>query len=241
MDLPYNATDPILWVYLEKDGSPVTGIAYNTAGFSLNAYLPGEVAATPVTMIAGTLGTYASNSWVELGQGIYQFCPGAALLLPGKLSLVEFTTPSSGKFKDTLNCVGVGEVIATNQKQDTILSAIGNEADLNFTFTIPGVTPITATGGTLYVKEQGRTISFTADQDLTPYTLELVLEQNGVDVLVEPEANFTKSGNTITWTVPNSFTDEVGSYTWGIRNVANQHFYGSGSFSVVYAPHKDTL
>jgi hypothetical protein len=94
----------------------------------------------------------------------------------------------------------------------------------------------------IYVHEQDVLLAFVVDTDLTAVPLELIIENtDGEDVIVIEDDDLTKTAEQFTITLPNELTSTVGSFTWGVRRVADQKFLGSGSFSVVYAPYKDTL
>ena len=95
-------------------------------------------------------------------------------------------------------------------------------------------------GGQIFIKETNRDLVFLADVDIEAITLSLVIETSDkLDKLIVDDAELTKDGMTVTFTLPEVLTADVGSYNWAIRHATTHILYGTGSFSVSYAPHVD--
>ena len=85
-----------------------------------------------------------------------------------------------------------------------------------------------------------KVIQFTADVDITAIPLTVIFEDaDKLDTYIITDASLVKVGTDVTATLPSGFTDEVVSFNWAIRHETNLTVYGTGSISVVYAPHED--
>jgi len=70
----------------KTDGSGLTGLVYNSAGFVCYYCREGDGAPTAVTLTAGTVGTYVSSGFVAVGAtmpGWYEICPPNAAFSTG--------------------------------------------------------------------------------------------------------------------------------------------------------------
>lgn len=68
------------------DGAPLLGAAKEDVAITL--VLASGSTVTP-TLVDGTLATYVANSWIEVGLGVYQFCPPNETLLPGTRNTIQ--------------------------------------------------------------------------------------------------------------------------------------------------------
>lgn len=248
MQLPINATNLTLVVKLEQpDKTPILGVTHNTAGFSIFVLKYGSTVFTELNLVEGTVGSFVSNSWKEIGGGRYQFCPANSVLsgngYPTWIYVAtEGNPPIEGRIDPCGFPSGNNTILTTMLQKLTVLETGSSGSSPQFVFNIPGIAPVAAsTGSPIYIKEKGRTIQFTANRDLTDYDVQIIIEVNGVDfaILDSTTPNFVKSGNTITYIIPDEWTEEVRTYVWAIRNKTNLHFYGQGSFAITFAPFED--
>jgi hypothetical protein len=82
MQVNTNETNLKLKIELLDDaGSPITGVAFSDSNLTVSYLLETGTSYIPTVLFAGTAGTYLSDSWVEIGDGIYQYClPNAAIV-----------------------------------------------------------------------------------------------------------------------------------------------------------------
>ena len=92
MDVPRNAQNLILTAQVLDDAEqPVTGITFNGGSLEITKRGPSDIAWLPLTLVAGSVGSYVSNSWIEVGAGLYQFCPANDIIEPGQAVKIRAT------------------------------------------------------------------------------------------------------------------------------------------------------
>lgn len=90
MDFQTNASNLILRVRLKNDANVrITGIAFNDPDLAVSYSLESNSVWVTPSLVAGTLGTYIANSWVEIGNGLYQYCPPNAAIVANTCSLIR--------------------------------------------------------------------------------------------------------------------------------------------------------
>lgn len=123
------------------------------------------------------------------------------------------------------------------------LGSIGtNPGDqfLNFNINVPGASFQVDTSATVYIKETQVTVTFSANQNIEGVPLVIIFENADLsDFLVINDVDITKSGSAATVTLPTSFTANTISLNWAVRHATTKRVYGTGTFSVQYAPHED--
>ena len=98
-----DATSLILRLLLIDDaGDPVTGVAFDDGDLSLSYLLEASGAWVTPTLVSGTAGVYLANSWVEIGGGLYQWCPPAAVVVADTTTLIRATYAANDPQYDTI-------------------------------------------------------------------------------------------------------------------------------------------
>ena len=119
MDLPRNTQNLKLIARLLNGTTPITGVAFNNPGLSVESWSDGDSSWQTVTLVDGTLGSFTANSWQEIGDGEYQFCPHNDLLVPGKVTYIKITYDSNPPW--------YGQLKPIIQDQTSLRDAIGAE------------------------------------------------------------------------------------------------------------------
>lgn len=98
-----NASSLILRLKLVDDANdPVTGIAFDDVDLQMSYLLEASDTWVSPTLVSGTAGTFLANSWVEIGSGIYQWCPPNAVVVQGSTTLIRATYSSYQAQYDTI-------------------------------------------------------------------------------------------------------------------------------------------
>jgi hypothetical protein len=88
-------------------------------------------------------------------------------------------------------------------------------------------------------KDEAIDVTVSVDATLTGLTLLFTVTDNtDTDVLTILNANITRTANTFTVNIPSSFTDELASHTWSLRDVtgATNTVLARGPFEIQNAP-----
>ena len=122
-------------VLLMGSSGPITGIAYNASGLTVQWWTDNSSSNTTLTLVAGTLGTYTSSGWVERGNGYYELSlpvacygvTGARHLYFSVSGVSGLTYPYFGEIDLTAFDMQDGSLLgttglATSANQTTILS-----------------------------------------------------------------------------------------------------------------------
>jgi hypothetical protein len=220
-----NQEDLILTIrMLDDDGSPITGLAWNTPTWEVE-YKPYRGNWTPVTLQAGTLGTWSSGGFVESPEldGLYELGAPNASRISGHRTLWRFKFAANNYRYDSVDYTSIPSAETSSVK---------------FEFAIPGVDETFTTDAELFIKEQGREVTFTANQDVSAIPLVIVFEDgDGVDKFIIQDEELQKTGDTVVATLPVGFTENEIALNWGIRNRDNERVYGAGTINVTYAPY----
>jgi hypothetical protein len=212
--------------FLDDDGSEITSLVWNTPGIEIGYKKYGATAWTNLTLVSGTAGTYLSSSFVADpdGDGLYEIGVPNESKVAGHRTVWRFKYGAFQYRYDSIDYVSIPSAETSN---------------VTFEFAIPGVDVITSNAPSIYVKEQGIQVVFTANQDVSAIPLVVIFEDDaGTDSYVIKDEDLVKSGDTVTLTLPIGFTDEELSLTWGIRNRDTLRVYGTGTISVTYAPYE---
>lgn len=90
MDVPRNATNLVLLARIaDVNGDPIVGITHNDPLLSISAFAFGFSEFEEITLVAGAIGQYIANSWTEVSDGVYQFCPENDLIVSGRSTVVK--------------------------------------------------------------------------------------------------------------------------------------------------------
>lgn len=211
---------------LDDDGQGITGLAWNSPNLEISYKKYGSGVWTTLTLVAGTLGTYLSSSFIadDDGDGLYQLGIPNEAKVAGHRTLWRFKHNANQYRYDSIDYVSIPSA---------------ETSSVTFEFAIPGVDTVFTSESTIYIRELEVDVTFTANQDITAIPLVLILEDGeGVDHYVITDNEMEKDGDTVTVRLPSDFTESERSLTWGIRNALNQKVYGTGSISVTYAPYE---
>jgi len=229
-----NQTELIATIRLLTDGvpsasnpAPITGINYNEPSLSIGYKKPNDTSWTDIVPVEGTLGTYVSSGFIEDSDsdGLYELGIPNTSKVAGKSTLWRFSVNSNNYRYSRIDYIAIP----------------GEDGKLNLNFNIPGSDIIFGAGDAqVYIKETGLEFDFVANQDIESETLVLIFETaDQVDQYVVADGSMTKSGDTVTITMPSGFADDVTSLNWAIREATTKQVFGTGSIAISYAPHED--
>lgn len=228
---------------VDDNGDPIT-TTYDDVDLTIEYLKDSDAAWVPITLVTGTFAGYLSSKFVAVpdSDDLYKLSIPAGAINARKSTLLRVTYGINRPQELVLQFVGP-KVYPANWSSMLINSA-GKvstvSVDPQFKISIPPATILIAGGGQIYIKETLRDLVFEADVNIEAVDLSLIIEwPDKIDKLVVDDIELTKVGTTVTFTLPSSLTEEVGSYNWAIRNATTHVLYGTGSFSVSYAPHVD--
>ena len=126
-----DAQDLILLLRLtDTENQPITGAAFDDVDLSLEYMQPGDTGFSSLTLNSGTVGTYSSASWVEVGSGIYQFCPPNTMVVAGSYVVLKVTYSIYPAIFDTLMFTGNAGQVTVDMSQATPAgSTVGTQLD----------------------------------------------------------------------------------------------------------------
>lgn len=91
-----------LLLVVDSNNDPIAGIAFDDVDLAVSYKLQDGAAWVTPALVAGTLGAYLANSWVELGDGLYQWCPPAAAIVAGTSTAVRVVYAANPAMYDTI-------------------------------------------------------------------------------------------------------------------------------------------
>jgi hypothetical protein len=104
--VPRNATNLITHARLvDASNSAVTGVAYNGT-ITVSYRRLSDSSWQSVTLVEGTLGTFIENSWKEIDDGNYQFCPPNSAIVEGTSTLVRIVADGNPAIYGFINATG---------------------------------------------------------------------------------------------------------------------------------------
>ena len=139
-----DATSVILLLRLvDTDNQPITGVAFDDTDLALEYMQPSDPGFSSLALTNGTLGSYSSASWAEVGDGVYQFCPPDSFIVAGSYSVIRVDYSIYPAIYDTLMATGNAGQVTIDMAQATPLgSTTGAQLDA-----VTGES-VTNTGGT---------------------------------------------------------------------------------------------
>lgn len=215
------------------NGTPALGLTHASVGLSLAYKLEGAASWNLITLVEGA-GSYVSAGFRNLGEHVYEVCFPDNSYVDGETTLIRVIYDGVTTY-DTIS-------VFLDNVEGKIDQLLLNSSDLTFSFNFPGGNPLPLLEvTTVYVKEKGLVVVWNADIDIEAIPLQIIFEDpsTGLDFHVFEDVDLTKSGTTVSVTLPDSFTDEVNTFVWGVRNATTQKFYASGNLTINYAPFKD--
>jgi len=96
------ASLPLLLLVVDSNLESITGITFDDADLAVSYKLQAGAAWVTPALVAGSVGNYLANSWVELGDGMYQWCPPAAALVAGTSTAVRVVYAANPALYDTI-------------------------------------------------------------------------------------------------------------------------------------------
>ncbi len=126
-----DATSVILLLRLvDTENQAITGVAFNDTDLALEYMQPGDSGFSALTLTSGTLGAYSSASWVEVGDGVYQFCPPDSFIVSGSFVTIRASYSIFPSIYDTLMATGNAGQVTIDMAQSTPLgSTTGAQLD----------------------------------------------------------------------------------------------------------------
>ena len=218
------ANNIILKVELRDDaGQPITGVLFSDVNLTLELWANESTAWGLRTLVDGTLGTYLSDSWKEIGEGLYEYGFPNSFIQPGQR-------------------VDLRLKYSTNAPQFDSISFLTSDSakKVDFTISAPGIEITLDSEVLVYTKEEGIIVVFIADENIEAIPLKIIFETSDkVDVVVIPNESITKVGTEASVTLPSSLTVSAQQLSWSVRHATSERVYGTGTLSIVYAPEED--
>lgn len=244
----------ILIRIVDDNDDPINSIAYDNLDLSISYRTTSSVGWTALTLVDGTIGTWVVSSFKFIENGLYQLSIPNASIVPYNLTYWKVSYLTTTVY-DVIEATGSANLVNDTDLINAVRDSVWTRTQRSLTDpvqTLPSVPVFTLTiddeevqvvsSSLIYVHEQDVLLAFEVNTDLTAVLIELVIEESdGTDVLVIDDDDLTKTAEGFTITLPNELTATIGSFTWGVRRVSDQKFFGSGTFSVIYAPYKDSL
>lgn len=96
-------TEPLLLIRIVDDaGEPISGITHDDEELSVALFAHLGTAWVPITLTAGTVGTYAANTIAEIGAGIYQLCLASSAITPGGVTQIRVVYADNDPLYDAI-------------------------------------------------------------------------------------------------------------------------------------------
>lgn len=184
-----DATSVILLLRLvDTENQGITGVAFDDTDLALEYMQPGDSGFATLTLTSGTLGVYASASWVEVGDGVYQFCPPDSFIVSGSFVTLRASYSVYPSIYDTLMATGNAGQVTIDMAQATPAgSTTGTQLDaVNAGGTVSS--PDTSAGSNTTAQWPDATLTTTYSNAGTFYFAdEWTFEVNGLDDIPSTE------------------------------------------------------
>jgi hypothetical protein len=241
---PEDSSNVDIFIKIVDDNGDPIETDYDDEDLTIEYLKDNSTAWVPITLVTGSYSGYLSGKFVPVpdSDDLYKLSIPAGAINARKSTLLRVTYNTNRPQELVLQFVGP-RVYPANWSS-MLISSGGKVATItvepNFLINIPPTGLLISGGGQIYIKETGRELIFLANEDIEELPISLIIElPSRVDKLIVPDEELTKVEQTVTFTLPESLTDDVGSYNWAIRHAETNVLYGAGSFSVSYAPHVD--
>jgi hypothetical protein len=228
---------------VDDNGDPIV-TTYDDVDLTIEYLKDSDAAWTVITLVTGSFTGYLSSKFVAVpdSDSLYKLSIPVGAINARKSTLLRVTYDTNQSQELVLQFVG--PKVYPDNWSSLIVSPSGKVSTMSvepqFQINIPPTELLISGGGQIFIKEEGRDLVFLADTNIEAVPLSLVIETpDKVDKLIVPDEELTKDGMTVTFTLPELLTADVGSYNWAIRHATTHILYGTGSFSVSYAPHVD--
>lgn len=97
-----------------KAAAGLAGLVYNSSGLTATYCRDGDTSRTPIAFVPGTLGTWVSSGFVEVGGGVYEIgLPNAALTQGNFVSLTLSGATNMSDYEEVI-------ALETNNSQDAV-------------------------------------------------------------------------------------------------------------------------
>jgi hypothetical protein len=89
----------------DNNGDAIVGVAFNSSLLKIEFLRSTDQSYQVLNLIAGSIGTWSPDSWVELGSGVYQLCLRDTLFSPGQSLGLRITYGANAPQLDTISAV----------------------------------------------------------------------------------------------------------------------------------------
>jgi len=234
----------VLITIVDDNNNGIPDILFDDSDLEIYYFKDTATAWVQLTLVAGTLGSWVSNGFIELpdSDGEYLLSLPAAAVTARKTTMLKIVYGTNKPLRDIVTLVGPPSFPANFAA--LLISSSGkvttNPNSIQFNMRIPPI-PISLNGEfSVFVGETNRTIILTANQDVSAIPLKIVFERsNKEDLAIVEDDDLTKVAETVSFTLPADVTDEAGLVKWAIRHETDGTVYGYDEFSVNYAPLED--
>ena len=94
---------------LNDNGTPNTGLLFNTAGLDVEYKKQEDSSWTSLTLVTMTLGTWVDSGFIEDGDGWYQIGLPSAAIDPGKETRIRVSTTGNDKRYGSVVATGAAD------------------------------------------------------------------------------------------------------------------------------------
>lgn len=240
-----NATNVNLLISItDDDGNGITNITHDDEDLTISYFSESASDWVILSLVQGVLGAWTSNGFIELpnGEGEYLLGLPNAAVSSRKSIMLRVNYGNNKPLRDIVNFVGPPSFpnnFANMQiNQDGKLNL--NITSLRLMLQIPSIATSLMSNFRVFVKETGRTVTFTANENIESVDLQFVFEDvDGLDLGIVEGEDLNVVGNTVSLVLPSTVTDDVRRVRWAARNATDGTLYGQDEFSVEYAPYQD--
>jgi hypothetical protein len=133
MQVPANTTAFKSLIGLaDNNGDPILGIPFDHPLLTVQVLLHSSATWQTLSLIAGSVGVWSADSWVEIGEGVYQICLANSYLTAGQTTGLRIKYSTNEPQIDVISCTlpainsnGFTSVATNSDKQGYALSSIG--------------------------------------------------------------------------------------------------------------------
>lgn len=236
----------VLLTIVDDNNNGIPDITFDDPDLAIYYFKDSATAWVELTLVAGTLGAWTANGFVELpdSNGEYLLGLPAAAITARKTTMLKIVYGMNKPLRDIVAFVGSPAypsnfavlAISPEGKVST------NPDNLEFSVIVPGGVTLEEENSNvqLFVKETDREITLVANQNIEAIDIKVVFETTDqIDLAIVPNSALTKSGVNAVFTLPDEVTDTVQVVRWAARNETTNVLYGQGEFPIRYAPFED--
>jgi hypothetical protein len=238
----------LLITILDDDGNGITGITHDDADLAIFYFNESASSWVLLSLTEGTLGSWTSNGFIECSdedissEGEYILGLPNNAISARKSLLLKVVYGTNKPLRDIVSFTGPP---AFPNNFSTMQISNDGKLNINLTslrlmLTIPSIATSLTGNFRVFIKETNRTLTFTANQNIESTDIKFVFENDGgEDLAIVSNEDLTKSGNTVSFTLPSEVTDTIGLIRWSARHETDNTLFGQDEFEVEYAPYTD--